>query len=156
LVLGIGNPIMRDDAVGIRVARMIQAKTPSRVHVQIKELSVSGFRLVEEMLGFDRVIIVDSYTGGATEPGRIREFTPDAFRDTVHPASPHGTNFATALEFFRNIKPHEVPKVIKIYTVDIERTQGFGEYLSPAVEAAAEKLVETITAELIQELAARG
>ena len=66
-----GNPIMGDDRVGIHVARKIQARIPHTTNIEVKELSVSGIRLVEEILGFDRVIIVDSHTGSETEPGRI-------------------------------------------------------------------------------------
>ena len=62
---------MGDDRVGIHVAQEIQARVSHTANVEVKELSVSGIRLVEEILGFDRVIIVDSHTGSETEPGRI-------------------------------------------------------------------------------------
>ena len=61
LVLGIGNTIMGDDGVGIYVARMVKDRTRSQADLQFKELGVSGFNLVEEILGYDEVIIVDSY-----------------------------------------------------------------------------------------------
>jgi hydrogenase maturation protease len=98
LVLGIGNTMMGDDGVGIYVARMVKERTGSRVDLQVKELGVSGFKFVEEILGYDEVIIVDSYASESTEAGRIREFGPGGFEDTLHASSPHGANFATALE----------------------------------------------------------
>jgi hydrogenase maturation protease len=139
---------MGDDRVGIHIARTIQARIPQTPNIQFKELSVSGIRLVEEILGFDHVIIVDSHTGSETEPGRIRKFTPDDFMDTIHPGAPHGINFATALEFYRDLEPEKIPKSIEIYTIDIESELSFGEQLSPAIEKAAEELVNLIVREL--------
>jgi hydrogenase maturation protease len=139
---------MADDRVGIHVARMIQARLQQRPDVAVKELSVSGIRLVEEILGFDPVIIVDSHTGKETERGRIRKFTPADFTDTIHPGTPHGINFATALEFYTGIEPERIPKSIEIYTIDIDPEPSFGEELSPAVEKASEELVNLIVHEL--------
>jgi len=144
LVLGLGNPIMADDRVGIHVARMIQAELHRRPDVVVKELSVSGIRLVEELLGFDHVIIVDSHAGKETELGRIRKFTPADFTDTIHPEIPHGMNFATALEFFNRLDPEKIPRTIEIYTIDIDPEPIFGEKLSPPVEKASEDLVKLI------------
>jgi hydrogenase maturation protease len=139
---------MGDDRVGIHVARMVQSRLPCGSDVVVKELSVSGIRLVEEMLGFDQVIIVDSHTGEENEPGRIRKFTPADFMDTIHPGTPHGVNFATALEFYKNIDPERMPKSIEIYTVDIVSELIFSERLSSAVEKASEELTNLIVREL--------
>lgn len=150
LVLGIGNLIMGDDRVGIEIARMIKARISPKRGVEVREISVSGFRLVEEMLGFDRVIIVDSHTGDGTEPGRIRESTPERFKDTIHPTSPHGMNFATALDLYLNIEPDRIPKSIRIFTIDIESNPPFSETMSPLVQKAALQLTEMIIREISQ------
>ena len=148
LVLGLGNPIMTDDRIGIHVTRMLQARLPERSDIVFKELSVSGLRLVEEILGFDHVIIVDSHSGKDTEAGRIRKFTPVDFTDTMHPGAPHGMNFATAIEFYRNLEPDRIPKSIEIYTIDINSEFNFGEQLSPEVEKAGEELVTLLVHQL--------
>jgi hydrogenase maturation protease len=139
---------MADDRVGIHVARMIKAELDQRPDVVVKELSVSGIRLVEEILGFDHVIIVDSHTGKGAEPGRIRKFAPADFTDTIHPGTPHGLNFATALEFYKNLEPEKIPRSIEIYTIDIDSEPIFGEKLSPIVEKASEDLVKLIVRKL--------
>jgi hydrogenase maturation protease len=138
---------MSDDSVGIHVARLIQARL-QRPDISVKELSVSGIRLVEEILGFDSVIIIDSHTGEETESGRIRKFTPADFIDTIHPGAPHGINFPTALEFYERLEPEKIPKSIEIYTIDIGSELTFGEQLSPIVEKASEKLANLIVHEL--------
>ena len=144
LVLGIGNTIMGDDGVGIYVARMVRDRVQSRADLQIKELGASGFKLVEEMLGYDEVVIVDSYAAGETDTGQIREFSPEDFEDTLHASSPHGANFATALELYRHLRPDRIPKSIRIFTVGICPTDSFRETLSDRAQEAALRLTEMI------------
>ena len=148
LLLGIGNTIMGDDGVGIYVARWVKERLQSRPDLQVKELGVSGFKLVEEILGYDEVIIVDSYGAEDSDAGRIREFGPEDFEDTLHAPSPHGANFATALELYRSLQPDRIPKRIRIFTVDVHRTDAFEEGLSKPVREAALKLTETIVREI--------
>jgi hydrogenase maturation protease len=139
---------MADDSIGIRVTRMVQARVPQRPDLVFKELSVSGIRLVEEMLGFDQVILVDSHTGKEPDVGRIRKLTPDDFEDTIHPGTPHDTNFASAMEFYRTFNPEKIPKLITIYTIDIDAEIRFGDQLSLPVEKAGEQLVNLLVREL--------
>jgi hydrogenase maturation protease len=148
LVLGIGNTIMGDDGVGIYVVRMVKDRTRSRADLQFKELGASGFKLVEEILGYDEVIIVDSYASTEADTGQIREFSPEDFEDTLHPSSPHGANFATALELYRNLQPDKMPRRIRILTIDIHTADAFGESLSGRVQDAAAKLAEMIVQEI--------
>jgi hydrogenase maturation protease len=151
LVLGIGNTIMGDDGVGIYVARMVKDSTQSRADLQVKELGVSGFKLVEEILGYDEVMIVDSYASGDTDAGQIREFGPEDFEDTLHASSPHGANFATALELYRSLRPDRIPRKIRIFTVNIHPTDTFGDSLSDPIREAALKLAEMIVRELTKQ-----
>jgi hydrogenase maturation protease len=148
LVLGIGNTIMGDDGVGIYVARMVKDRTRPLTDLEFKEIGVSGFNLVEEILGFDEVIIVDSYASTEADAGQIREFSPADFEDTVHASSPHGANFATALRVYNKLQPDKIPRRIRIFTIDIHPTDAFGEGLSTHVQDAAVKLAEMIVREI--------
>jgi len=144
LILGVGNTIMGDDGVGIHVVRIVKERTRPRAELQFKELGASGLKLVEEMLGYDEVIVVDSYASTDADTGRIREFGPEDFEDTLHASSPHGANFATALDFYRRLHPDKMPRKIRIFTVDIHPTDTFGESLSDRVQDAASELAEMI------------
>jgi hydrogenase maturation protease len=103
---------------------------------------------VEEILGYDEVIVVDSYASTEADAGQIREFSPADFEDTVHASSPHGANFATALGVYRKLQPDKIPKRIRIFTIDIHPTDAFGESLSNHVQDAAVKLAEMIVREI--------
>jgi len=141
---------MGDDAVGIRVVRMLRQRLQSRADLDFKELSVGGLRLVEEMLGYKEAIIVDSVESSSSEVGQIREFTPDQFKGTEQASSPHVTNFATAFELYKKLEPSEIPDKVRIFTIDISSDFTFREGLSSPVREAASKLVEVICREIEQ------
>jgi len=140
---------MGDDGVGIYVVRILKGKIPLRADVEFKELSLGGLRLVEEILGYESVFIIDSIASSGTV-GRIREFTPQQFKGTQYVSSPHDTNFATALELYKKLEANEVPKTIRIFTLDISPEFTFTEALSPPVQRAALELAERIALEVEQ------
>ena len=59
LVVGLGNPILTDDGVGIYVARAA-AERCQRDNVTFAEASVGGMRLLDVLKGYERVIMVDA------------------------------------------------------------------------------------------------
>jgi len=139
---------MGDDGVGIYVVRMLKQKLQSKPNLEFKELSVGGLRLVEEMLGYEEVIIVDSIESDVSQVGQIREFSSDQFKDTQQSSSPHVTNFATAFELYRKLEPGEIPDQVRIFTIGISSEFTFREGLSPSVQEAASKLVGMIGREI--------
>ncbi len=141
---------MGDDGVGIRVVRTLRQRLHSRTDLDFKELSVGGLRLVEEMLGYKEAIIVDSVESSIEQVGQIQEFTPDKFKATEQPASPHVTNFATAFELYKKLEPGEIPDKVRIFTIGISPDFTFREGLSPPVQEAASRLVGAICQEIEQ------
>src|SRR6185369_8032692 len=67
-VLCLGNELLADDAVGIRVGREIERRWGGRVEVVCSPLS--GLHLIDEVLGASRLVVVDSI--GGTTPGAVR------------------------------------------------------------------------------------
>ncbi len=191
LVVGLGNPILRDDAVGIRLARGFRRRwenrpnaaargtapggdgdhaaaeppvitrdstcvdSPAITHGSVtaggravgpggmidvrflEECSVGGLTLVEQLAGYDRVVVLDSIRTRDGRPGDWYSFTASALRPTMNLGSVHDANFATALELGRRtglvLPPDER---IVIFTVEIEDNLTFDERMSEALEAA--------------------
>jgi hydrogenase maturation protease len=150
LVLGLGNPILTDDAVGIIVAEEVRRRL-DREDVVVDQASVGGLGLLELVLGYDRVIIIDAIQTAAGQPGQIHRLSPDQFRGNLRAASPHDVTLATALELGRRLRK-DIPKEIVILAVEAADTETFGEELTPAVAAAVPEVVELV----LQELERRG
>jgi hydrogenase maturation protease len=141
---------MGDDSVGIHVVRTLRERLGTNNDLEFKELSVGGLQLVEEMLGYDQVILIDSMESDSEQAGRIREFSPEQFEKAEQNGPPHITDFATALELYRRLAPSEIPRKIRIFTIDIEPTLTFSEEMSEPVRSAVSKLVEQIAHEIQQ------
>lgn len=136
---------MGDDGVGIHVVRALKEKLGSRTDLEFKELGIGGLRVVEEMLGYDEVFVIDSIESKSNKIGQIREFSPDQFKEAEQITSPHITNFATALELYKKLEPSAIPSTIRIFTIDIESKLTLSEEMSEPVSDAAMRLVEQIT-----------
>lgn len=143
LVLGLGNPLLRDDGIGLHVARELEKQFADDPAVEVGEDYWGGLRLMERMIGYDRVIIIDAIlTGG--EPGTIHLLTPDDI-PTQRSASVHDVNLPTALEFGRHAGA-SLPTASDITLIGIEAgdVQTFDETLSPALKLIVPHAVDHV------------
>lgn len=143
LVIGLGNPLVSDDSVGLRVAQAVRARLAHRRDVVVTEDYWGGLRLMERMIGFDRAIVIDAICTGAP-PGTIHILTTDAVA-TQRSASVHDVNLPTALAFGRQAGAH-LPADPDVALVGIEAQDvvNFGEQCTPAVAAVIPRAVEEV------------
>lgn len=95
LIIGLGNPIVRDDSVGLRVAKLLADRFRTKRDVTVATDCWGGLRLMERMIGFDRAIVIDAATTGG-EPGSVRVTRCDDAA-TRRTASAHDVDIVTAL-----------------------------------------------------------
>jgi hydrogenase maturation protease len=135
IILGLGNPLVSDDGVGLRVAEQLKLLLADRPDLEVAEDYWGGLRLMERMIGFDRAIVIDAIQTGAA-PGTIHLLTPDGI-PTQRSASAHDVNLSTALEFGRQAGVHlPTNERILLLAVEAEDVLTFGEQCTPAVQAA--------------------
>ena len=149
LVLGLGNPLVTDDSVGLRVVEQLKPLLADRPDVEVSEDYWGGLRLMERMIGFDRAIVVDAIHTGAP-PGTIHLLAPDGIA-TQRSASAHDVNLSTALAFGRHAGA-SLPENRRIQLVGIEAedTLTFGEHCTPAVQAAIPHAVQAVLSTLAE------
>lgn len=133
LILGLGNPILGDDAVGIRVAESLRG-LPWASNIEVDSACCGGLRLMERLIGYDVAVLVDAICSGAQPPGAIHHLTPGDL-PTQHTASSHDATLPTAMRLAEALWL-PVPRRIDIVAIEAERVLDFGEKLSPAVQAA--------------------
>ncbi len=146
VVIGLGNPILSDDGVGLRVARRVASSVRGMGEVDTVELGAGGVRLVEAMAGYGRAFLVDAMVTGEP-PGTVREFSPAAFVTTRHGGCGHDTTLAVALETGR-LLGIPLPPEIAIWGIEGARLDEFGEELTPAVAAAVPLVAARIVARI--------
>lgn len=143
LVLGLGNPLVTDDSVGLRVAARLEPLLADRPEVEVSEDYWGGLRLMERMVGFDRAIVIDAICTGAP-PGTIHHLTPDAI-PTQRSSSSHDVNLPTALALGRAAGlPLPRDEHILLVGIEAEDILSFSEQCTPAVEAAIAPAVEEV------------
>jgi hydrogenase maturation protease len=146
LVIGVGNPILSDDGVGIHVARILKGRTLPGVAVE--ELPASGLELLDMVLDFEKVVIVDAIQTRDGVPGQIFVLEEADFERAVHGSSPHGINIATALAMGRKIVPERMPNEVVYVAVEVEDLVNVSERLTSKVEAALPDIIRHIEKEL--------
>jgi hydrogenase maturation protease len=144
LVLALGNDIMGDDAIGLLAARSLRECLSSEVDVV--EMPVAGFALLDYLHGYQRALIIDSISTGESTPGSIRELSlSDLPEDSF--SSPHyaGLNEVVALARELDIT---FPQEIRILVMEVNDPFVLREGLSrdiqrrlPAFVKKAEKIL---------------
>lgn len=142
LILGIGSPIMSDDSIGLRVAEEIRLLGLEDVDVQ--DHSTSGLDVIEIVLDYERVIVVDAIITRGSSPGTFRILTTADFQHTVSSGSPHEINIFTAIELGRSVHPGRMPKEIILVAVEVVDVMTVSEDMSPEVERAIPSIVEKV------------
>lgn len=148
LVLGLGNPILTDDGIGIHVVRQVAAQC-ARSDVTCVEASVGGLRLLETIAGYDRLILVDAAGIHDAAAGQVSRLRVEDVQASLHAGSTHDLSFGGALAFGRSLglklpADHD----ITVIAIAVEDVLTFGEALTPAVAAALPHAAEAVLSEL--------
>lgn len=146
LVLGVGNPILSDDGVGIHVARKLKEK--NILGVTIEELAASGLELLDLVVGYDQVIIIDAIQTKGGRPGDFYELEEKDFERSIHGSSPHGINIATALALGRKIVPDKMPRQVLFIAIEADDVVNVSERLTQKVQEAVPSIVDKIVEEI--------
>lgn len=142
LVIGLGSPIMKDDAVGLRVSEEIE-----RMHlenVDSRQEAVGGLEILPMVSGYGMVIIVDAIMAEEYGPGSVIIYDPDDFESTVADVPAHDVNLATAIKIGRELHPETMPDTIRFVAIEVVDIQTMSETMSPSVEAAVPSAVSAV------------
>ncbi|MGQ9574126.1 MAG: hydrogenase maturation protease [Thermoguttaceae bacterium] len=143
LVLGLGNPIVTDDSVGLRVAAAVRPLVADRPDVEVSEDYWGGLRLMERMAGFQAAVIIDAIQTGAP-PGTIHRLAVDSL-PTQRSASSHDVNLPTALALGRQAGvPLPADEKIVLVGIEVADILSFGQECTPAVRAAIEPAARVV------------
>jgi len=142
LVLGIGNPILSDDSVGMRVAMELKSR-PGKGYFDVKWASIEGLSTLDEITGYERLILIDSIKTGKGKPGDVYKLSLRDLNFASHLSSSHGVDFATAVELGKRVG-YKIPEIIEIYAIEVEDNTTFAEDCTPKVKLKIPKIVDEI------------
>jgi hydrogenase maturation protease len=148
VIIGMGNPLLSDDGVGIVVAHAVAERMRHSVNLAVTELHIGGIRLMEAMAGFDRAVVVDAMLSGA-DPGTVMRFDPKGLVTTKNTFSSHDTDFATACNLGR-MAGVSLPEKVAFWGIEARDVDLFGEQLTEEVAAALPGAVNRIVAQILE------
>ena len=146
LVVGLGNPILCDDSVGMRVAEALKSRI-NQERVNVVEASIAGLDFLDLLDGYEKAIIIDAVQTAEGEAGQIYRFEPGTIKPTRHVSTSHDVNFATVLELSKKLNLL-LPKQILIFGIEVKDVSTPREECTPEVERAIPLCVKMAAKEL--------
>ena len=155
-MLGLGNPILCDDAVGLRVVEQLKKLLEAEplASVDVLASTRAGFELIDMLQGYESAIIVDCLDLPEPVAGRVRRLDMAHFAGSARLTAAHEININTAFELAARMGV-AMPGSVEIFAVEGQDVLTFSEEMTPAVTAAVEPLAREIHV-LLKERSAKG
>jgi len=149
LILGLGNELYGDDGVGIHVVRKlrhdfeeVKEETQWLENVEFEECSLSGLALLDVIIGYDILIIIDTIKKSDPSTGKVHLLEEKDLRHIPGP-SPHYVSIPQTLEIGKKLGL-KVPKKIKIIAVEAKNIYNLGEGLTEEMTKVIPGIVENV------------
>ena len=147
IILGVGNPILKNDGVGIHVAEELK-KMIKRPDVKIDSAFTGGMNLLDMIVDHDRAILIDAVKRSDRKPGDI-DILPIGEISAFHTCNPHDVSLPQAIELAKKLGEKRIPKDISLIGINIgELSCEFGEELSGEIKKAVPKAAKIVKEEV--------
>lgn len=139
IVIGVGNPILGNDGVGIQVINELRKRLSN---VALDTASTGGINLLERIREYKKAIIIDAIRTEGKE-GEVKRFSLSDL-PRVHSFNLHDISLYEAVQLFKKLG--DVPEIVVIGI--ILKEVSFGEGLNPEVERAIPRIVDLVLSEV--------
>ena len=144
LILGVGNPLRRDDGVGTEIINLLIKRNnthPLPPSVTMVDGGTDGLGLIEYFKEYEKVILIDAVLMGMP-PGTVKVFNPDdaLFHIGGDSLSTHGFGIPELIKFAKEL---DVLPDLSIIGIQAENTE-YGEGLSKSVKSNIDRILTII------------
>ena len=140
----LGNPILKNDCIGIRIGKRLETDLIHKKNIHIREFVGSPLDLVTQFTGYERVILVDSIMSGTLDIGSVVLFKEDEILNHARNFhSVHGINLPEALDLSERLDM-PLPSQIFLIGIEIGEAGEFGETLSDALDSRMEDIYQNV------------
>ena len=142
-IIGIGNPLRRDDGIGIHLLQsLMKDRSTLPPNLELIDAGTGGMNLVHLLARFDVVLIIDAVHFGIPA-GESRLLSPDEVRTnkTLSTTSTHMVDVLSLLRLSEQL--HELPQKLYIFGVQpIDMAHGTD--LSQTLQRACPRLLQEL------------
>lgn len=149
LVMGVGNPLMRDEGIGPRVIELLLDGYVFPDNVSVEDAGTMGYMILDLLKEADRLIVVDAIKDSGHPAGTVLMFSPEDLASNQVMHSMHDLRLVDVLEA-AELTGH-APEAVVI-GVQIESIEEWVLELSEAAEAA----LPVAAAAVLEQLAGLG
>jgi hydrogenase maturation protease len=150
-ILGFGNPVRSDDAIGVYVVNELQKQLQHREDIMVFDMGTSAFETLFKLKGHQRIIIIDGVINSGEPDGTLFCLPASEIKAQIQ-EDPlvflHGMKWDQALSYAKKVMADEFPgDKIQVYLVAISEIK-INMELSDTAKAAGDKLITAILNDL--------
>ncbi len=150
LILGIGNEIKCDDAVGLIVAREIYSRIEDKKLVDLKQASAGGLPILGKIKGYDKVFVIDSVMTEDGEPGNWYSLPLEDVKGGSGRIASHSIDLKTMKKVGEELG-ESMPE-IQVYAIEVKETLKFSKSLTKEVKKALPGIISGILHSIKEEI----
>lgn len=142
-VICLGNELVRDDGVGIRIGRVLKRlELPPNIEVELR--GAAGLELLDDLRPDEELILVDAgQTGQAPGTCTVLEMSEAASLSQA-PYCCHGMGLAEVLRIASTLYPDRLPPRAAVVVVEGVDFESYELTLTDVVQEALPSAVETV------------
>jgi hydrogenase maturation protease len=147
IVLGLGNPLMADEGIGIKLVQLLTSACGENARADFVDAGTGGMSVLHYIANRKKAIIIDCALMN-TEPGTIKRFTPDQVKTVkeLSHLSLHEVDILKVIELSKQLG--ECPEQIIFFGIEpetIEQRAGLSDLLTKKLD----DYIEMISKELV-------
>jgi hydrogenase maturation protease len=122
VVLGLGNPLMGDEGIGVCLIERLSRSAAEHPSVDFIDAGTGGFAVLHYLEGRRKAILIDCALMGA-EPGTLRRFTPgdvESIKTLAH-QSLHETDLLRVIRMAERLG--QTPEQIVLFGIQPDRVE---------------------------------
>lgn len=141
LVMGIGNPLVKDEGVGVRVIEEIMRTLRFPGNVTLMDAGTMGMGILNLFRDCDYMLVVDAVDGTGEAPGTVVRLSPEDFAPNQVMHSLHDIRFVDVLQAAELMGHRPEADCVGVQVLDMDGVQ-IG--LTPDVEDAIPRAIDAV------------
>ncbi|MCP5365319.1 MAG: HyaD/HybD family hydrogenase maturation endopeptidase [Hyphomicrobiales bacterium] len=147
LVLGLGNILLTDEGIGVRVLQTLRSRYHLPAGVDAIDGGTAGMDLIDLIAGYDDLIVIDAMETG-DPPGTVRRLADhELSRFLKQKLSPHQLGFTDVLAFLELMD--KAPQTITMIGIQ-PASLDLGLEISPSLSSEVNSYADLVARELQQ------
>jgi hydrogenase maturation protease len=142
VVLGIGNPLKKDEGVGVRIVEEIMLRYEFPAHVDVVDAGTMGMSMLPLFAEYDVMFVADAVDGTDLDPGTVVLMTPAELAPNQVMHSLHDMRFPDVLAAADLVGYETEALIVGVQIEEISSDAEIG--LTAAVEEALPTAIQAV------------